>query len=184
MSEDALFHRLYSVGHSNIPIDKFISLLKQHSIQVVVDVRSYPFSKYATHFNYDAIQPSLKGASIKYLYLGKELGGMPKNPEFYDRDGKLVYAKVASSSAFQEAIARLVRGAQTHTIALMCGEENPAGCHRRHLLGPALKNQDLELMHIRAGGQVQSERDLEKLEKPVDDAQQLSLFDSGAGGGA
>lgn len=183
MSEPAFFSRLYSVGHSNIPIDKFISLLKQHNIQVVVDVRSYPFSKYATHFNYDAIQPSLKEASIKYLYLGKELGGMPKNPEFFDRDGNLVYARVASSPAFQAAIERLVRGAKTHTIALMCGEENPAGCHRRHLLGPALRDQDLELLHIRAGGQVQSEKDLETLENPVDQSQQLSLFDSGKDGG-
>ena len=108
---------------------------------------------------------------------------MPKNPEFYDRDGNIVYAKVASSPAFQGAIARLVRGAQSHTIALMCGEENPAGCHRRHLLGPALRNQDLELLHIRAGGQVQSERDLENLENPVEDAQQLSLFDSGRDSG-
>ncbi|MBS1953220.1 MAG: DUF488 domain-containing protein [Cyanobacteria bacterium SZAS-4] len=177
MSETAFFSRLYSVGHSNVPMDKFISLLNQHSIQVVVDVRSYPFSKYATHFNYDAIQPALKDASIKYLYLGKELGGMPKNPDFFDRDGKLVYARVADSPAFKEAIARLVRGAKTHTIALMCGEENPAGCHRRHLLGPALREQELELLHIRAGGQVQSESDLETLENPAEDSQQLSLFD-------
>ncbi len=183
MSENAFLSRLYSVGHSNVPIDKFISLLKQHRIQVVVDVRSYPFSKYATHFNYDSIQPSLKEASIKYLYLGKELGGMPKNPEFFDRDGNLVYARVASSAAFQGAIARLVRGARTHTIALMCGEENPAGCHRRHLLGPALKDQELELLHIRAGGQVQTESDLQTLENPIDVAQQLSVFDSGSDSG-
>lgn len=108
---------------------------------------------------------------------------MPKNPEFFDRDGKLVYSRVASSPAFQAAIERLVRGAKTHTIALMCGEENPAGCHRRHLLGPALRDQDLELLHIRAGGQVQSEKDLETLENPVDQSQQLSLFDSGKDGG-
>lgn len=108
---------------------------------------------------------------------------MPKNPEFYDRDGNLVYARVASSPAFKEAIARLVRGARTHTIALMCGEENPGGCHRRHLLGPALKDQELELLHIRAGGQVQSETDLTSLENPVEEAQQLSLFDSGVDSG-
>jgi uncharacterized protein (DUF488 family) len=177
MGEEALSNRLYSIGHSNVSIDKFIDLLKQHEIAVVVDVRSHPFSKYATHFNYDAIQPALKGASIKYLYLGKELGGMPKNPEFYDRDGNLVYARVAESREFQDSIARLVSGARTHTIALMCGEENPAGCHRRHLLGPALKAQDLELLHIRAGGQVQSETDLANTENPPEDSQQLSLFD-------
>jgi uncharacterized protein (DUF488 family) len=177
MGEEALFHRVYSIGHSNVPIEKFISLLEQHGIEVVVDVRSHPFSKYATHFNYDSIPKSLKAASIKYLYLGKELGGMPKNPDFYDEDERLVYSKVANSTAFQQAIARLVRGAQSHSIALMCGEENPAGCHRRHLLGPALKEKDWELLHIRGGGQVQSETDLMALETAEDDTQQLSLFD-------
>ncbi len=61
--------------------------------------------------------------------------------------------------------------------------QHPAGCHRRHLLGPALRNEELDLLHIRAGGQVQSENDLETLENPVEEAQQLSLFDSGSDGG-
>lgn len=177
MSEAAPSNRLYSIGHSNVSMERFIELLRQHSIEVIVDVRSHPFSKYATHFNYDEIQSSLKTVSIKYLYLGKELGGMPKNPEFYDRDGNLVYARVAETLEFRQSIARLVRGVKTHTIALMCGEENPAGCHRRHLLGPALERETIELLHIRGSGQVQSESDLAKLENPVEDTQQLSLFD-------
>lgn len=177
MTEHAFSRCLYSIGHSNVPIDKFVSLLEQHSINVVVDVRSHPFSKYATHFNYDAIQAPLKAASIKYLYLGKELGGMPKNPEFYDRDGHLIHSKVAETVAFKDAIARVVRGAKDYQIALMCGEENPTACHRRRLLGPALQEQNLEVLHIRAGGQVQSESDLQLGEKASNSAQQLSLFD-------
>lgn len=168
---------LYTIGHSNIPMEKFLELLGQHEIEVVVDVRSHPFSKYATHFNYDSIQPALRKASVKYLYLGKELGGMPKNPEFYDRDGSLNYAKVAQTDTFKSALRRLEQGALLFKIALMCGEENPLGCHRRHLLGPALKAVGLNLMHIRGSGQVQSQEDLERLENTVVDAQQLNLFD-------
>ncbi len=101
---------------------------------------------------------------------------MPKNPDFYDQEGKLVYAKVAKSATFQEGIARLVRGTRGHTIALMCGEENPSNCHRRHLIGPALREQNVDLLHIRAGSQVQSEFDLARQETVQNDALQLSLF--------
>ncbi|HEY9677773.1 MAG TPA: DUF488 domain-containing protein [Drouetiella sp.] len=177
MTQADFSQRVYTVGHSNVPIEKFIALLNQHEINVIVDVRSHPFSKYATHFNYDEIQGALKAASIKYLYLGKELGGMPKNPEFYDSEGNLVYSRVAATDAFQTGIARVVKGSREYTIALMCGEENPAGCHRRHLIGPALTNQQVELVHIRASGQVQTEADLSDSETPQNDHQQLSLFD-------
>ncbi len=102
---------------------------------------------------------------------------MPKNPDLYDQEGKLVYAKVAKSATFQEGIARLVRGTHDgHTIALMCGEENPSSCHRRHLIGRALRERNVDLLHIRAGGQVQSEFDLASQETVQNDALQLSLF--------
>jgi len=41
---------IFSIGHSNQPLEAFLSLLQQHSIQVLVDVRSSPYSKYVPHF--------------------------------------------------------------------------------------------------------------------------------------
>ncbi len=42
---------LFSIGHSNQSIEAFLELLRQHELQVLIDVRSSPYSKYVPHFN-------------------------------------------------------------------------------------------------------------------------------------
>ena len=85
---------IFSVGHSNQTMERFVGLLKGHDIQVIVDVRSHPFSKYSTQFDHDVIKQALENSGIKYLYLGKELGGMLKDDIYYDGDGNLNYEKL------------------------------------------------------------------------------------------
>jgi len=41
---------VFTIGHSNHPLEVFVDLLKKHEIDVVVDVRSRPRSKYTPHF--------------------------------------------------------------------------------------------------------------------------------------
>src|SRR5262249_52338180 len=75
---------IFSIGHSNQPLEAFISLLQQHKVQVLVDVRSSPYSKYVSHFNGTQLASAVRQVSIKYLSMGKELGGRPDGDEFYD----------------------------------------------------------------------------------------------------
>ena len=42
--------KLYTIGHSNHSLDKFISLLKKHKIAALVDSRTSPYSKYNRQF--------------------------------------------------------------------------------------------------------------------------------------
>ncbi len=42
---------IYTIGHSNQDMVAFLKLLKDNSIQVVVDVRSAPYSRYVPQFN-------------------------------------------------------------------------------------------------------------------------------------
>ncbi|MBM3315444.1 DUF488 domain-containing protein [candidate division WOR-3 bacterium] len=154
-----------TVGHSNVAQEAFIALLKQHGIEVLVDVRSQPYSKYVPHFNADALKAAILAAGMKYLYLGKELGGRPDNTRYYDADGRVRYDLVAESPAFIEGVERLLRGAREHRVALMCNEENPAECHRRLLVGRVLAGQDVEVRHIRGDGRVQLERELAEEER-------------------
>ena len=42
---------LLSIGHSNLALDDFLSLLQQHGVQAVADVRTVPRSRYVPHFN-------------------------------------------------------------------------------------------------------------------------------------
>lgn len=169
---------IFTVGHSNQTMERFISLLKKHHIDVIVDVRSHPFSKYSTQFDHDAIKPELEKAGLKYLYLGKELGGMPRDEKYKTSDGHADYVKLAKSQPFQSGITRLLNGNLKFRVALMCGEENPSSCHRRHLIGTALLAHGIELKHIRGDGRLDLEVDLQASEKKVADknVEQLSLF--------
>ena len=160
-------------------MEHFLSLLQRYGITVAVDVRSYPFPKYAKQFDTDCLKKSLTEAKLKYLFLGRELGGMPKDESLYDADGHLMYDKVAALPSFVGGFQRLQRGLQNYNIALVCGEENPAGCHRRRLIAPALAKCNIELLHIRGDGRLETEADLVALETSDLDSvgiQQLKLF--------
>ena len=168
---------IYTIGHSNQEVKTFIGLLKKYSIEVVVDVRSNPYSKYASQFNKKEIQRDIQTNDMNYLFLGKEIGGKPSDPQFYDSDGYVLYSKIAGSADFLEGIERLLNGIKQYKIALMCSEENPETCHRRLLIGKVLSDHGVEVLHIRSDGRVQSERDIlrEDSSNQKNEAQQ-SLF--------
>jgi uncharacterized protein (DUF488 family) len=151
---------LFSIGHSNQPLENFVRLLTMHRIGVLVDVRSRPYSRYLPHFNARALEAAMIQAGIKYLYLGKELGGRPEESEFYDPDGYVLYSRLARSPAFLEGIRRLEQGVRQYRVAIACSEEDPSGCHRRLLIGRVLARRGIEVGHIRGDGRVQTESDL------------------------
>jgi uncharacterized protein (DUF488 family) len=131
--------------------------LKGHGIEVLVDTRSRPYSRHAPHFNTRELRVTLSGDGIGYLFLGRELGGWPEAEEFYDGEGRVDYALVARSQPFLDGIHRLKREIQVRRIALLCCEEDPAGCHRRLLVGWALSERGIVVRHIRGDGSVQIE---------------------------
>ena len=47
---------LFTIGHSNLPIERIIELLKTQDIEILMDVRSSPYSKYNPQFNQDQFQ--------------------------------------------------------------------------------------------------------------------------------
>ncbi|MFN3396575.1 MAG: DUF488 family protein [Thermodesulfovibrionales bacterium] len=77
---------LYTIGHSNMDIDSFIKLLVSANIEVLVDVRSAPYSKYASQFNRDQLMKVIMANGIKYIYLGDLLGGRPNDKSCYIND--------------------------------------------------------------------------------------------------
>jgi uncharacterized protein (DUF488 family) len=74
---------LFTIGHSNHTIEAFIELLQQHGISVLADVRSHPYSRHLPHFSASALKAALVEAKIRYVFLGKELGARPDNPNCY-----------------------------------------------------------------------------------------------------
>ena len=169
---------LWTVGHSNHPLDTFLDLLRRHEIQVLVDVRSSPYSGYCPHFNIEQLKPAVKAAGIQYLYLGDSIGGRAEGAEFYDEDGRVLYGKVAATEAFKQGIERLMKGIRDYRIAILCGEEDPTNCHRRLLVGRVLGERGVRVMHLRGDGREQSETELAAEEQFQKTKGQLSLFET------
>lgn len=151
---------VYTVGHSSHPFEAFVKLLADHGVAVLVDVRSAPYSKYAAQFDREVLQRALNAAGIKYLFLGAELGGRPENQAYYDAEGHAVYSRMTTDPAFVAGIERLERGMANYRLALMCGEEDPAHCHRRLLVARILMERGHEVVHIRGDGRVVSDEDV------------------------
>lgn len=145
---------VYTIGHSNRTIEHFLETLISQGIEVLVDVRSSPYSRYATWFNRDPLKASLSAAGIKYLFLGDRIGGRPERPEFYDNEGYVLYDRLAASPEFLEGVERLLRGAAEYRVVLMCSEEDPKECHRNLLIGRVLADRDVEVIHIRGNGRL------------------------------
>ena len=170
---------VFTVGHSNHALETFLGLLHQHGIEVLVDTRSRPSSRFVPHFNSDALRPAIEQTGARFVFLGQELGGRPEGAEFYDVDGHVRYDRVAQTAEFLNGVVKVERGASQHRIALMCSEENPAICHRRLLVGRVLGERGTQIVHIRGDGRLQTEAELiaEEAAGEADDGGQQSLFE-------
>ena len=116
---------IYTIGHSNHTTEKFLKLLKDNDITAIADVRSSPYSSYAHWFNGEHLEEVLKVNGISYVYLGEELGGRGKQSDHYDKNGQVIYKKLAETKSFKSGLARLSNGSKKFRIALMCSEKEP-----------------------------------------------------------
>jgi uncharacterized protein (DUF488 family) len=177
-------NRLFTIGHSNLSIEIFISLLQKHGITAIADVRSHPYSRHLPHFNQPAVKASLLNAGINYVFLGRELGARPEDLSCYDITGKALYERIAATKLFSTGIQRLLKGAETYKIALMCAEKDPITCHRTILVCRQLRKFDFQINHILSDGNLEKHQQLEtrllgkfnKLEDPNQPIQ-LTLFE-------
>lgn len=64
---------LFSVGHSTLTADKFVYLLRRHDVEVLMDVRSHPTSRWP-QFHRVSMQQYLPEAGIRYEF-EPQLGG-------------------------------------------------------------------------------------------------------------
>ena len=154
---EAKMRRLYTIGHSSHAPEHLVQLLKQNSIEVLVDTRSAPYSRYSPQFDRESLRDTVTTAGMKYLFLGDVVGGRPKDENHYDDRGRVLYARVGKGKEFLEGIVRLERGAEDFQVALLCSEEDPAHCHRRLLIGRVLVERGAELLHIRGDGRLQDD---------------------------
>jgi uncharacterized protein (DUF488 family) len=146
---------VFTIGHSTQPADAFRSLLSQHQITAVADVRSSPYSRLNPQFNREELRDDLKRGRIAYVFLGEELGARSQDPACY-LDGKVQYARLAQTRLFHQGLDRVVDGAQRYRVALLCAEKDPLTCHRCILVARHLLPRQLDVQHILIDGRLES----------------------------
>ena len=168
--------RIFTVGHSTHPLEKLVGLLQQHGVTALADVRSTPFSRFNPQFNKPALKQGLEASGIRYVFLGRELGARPQDQSCYE-DGKVRFHWLRETALFKSGITRLMRGLDTHTVAMMCAEKDPTNCHRTMLVAPALAALGVEISHILADGNIEPhEATMSRIPTPAAEPQE-DLFD-------
>ena len=170
---------LYTIGYSGFPeIQGFIAELKKYGINVLIDVRSSPYSAYYAQFNKENLEKSLRAAGIYYRNYAKEFGARQESKDFYV-NGVLNFKLFTESSQFAEGLSKVDTAKRAgYQPALMCAEKNPTDCHRAIMLGKKLEDERYEVIHIMPGNKIKTQAEIgnELLDLYFPDRSQLSLF--------
>ncbi|MBC7288551.1 MAG: DUF488 domain-containing protein [Armatimonadetes bacterium] len=128
--------RVFTIGHSTRSEAEFLSLLRAHAVQVVVDVRRFPTAR-CQHFSRDQLARILASQGLRHFWLGHYLGG-------YRPGG---YEEWMKTREFQRGLSFLETVASRRTTAIMCAEKLFFRCHRR-FIADALTAHGWEVIHI------------------------------------
>jgi uncharacterized protein (DUF488 family) len=134
--------KFYTLGTSTRGKEEFIEILKHYGIDLVVDVRSFPRSRFE-HFVKEELMILLEREAISYIYLGKELGGFRKGG----------YEKYMENPLYKEGIRILENEAKERIPCIICAERLPWKCHRR-FIGMTLKAMGFNVIHIVDKGRI------------------------------
>ena len=145
---------LFSIGHSNIPAERFIGLLRHVGVNAIADVRSTPFSRRFPWFSSKNLATTLAQHGMAYLAYGEALGGRPRDAALY-RDGVADYEAMARQRDFHIALDRLTAEGPQRCVCLMCAEREPLDCHRCLLVARSLAERGLTIGHILHDGTVE-----------------------------
>jgi uncharacterized protein (DUF488 family) len=142
---------MLTIGHSNRPIAEFLEMLQAHHVDLLVDVRKVPRSRYNPQFGADRLPHSLSAVGIGYEHI-PGLGGLRhprrdsentgwKNASFR---GYADYMQTPEFARNLQALRDLEAG---RTVAILCAEALPWRCHRS-LIADALVASGTPVGHI------------------------------------
>jgi len=144
--------KIYTIGHSDRSIEVFLSLLQKYGINILVDLRAYPYSSRFPYFSQNSLREQVTTARIKYHWAGKQLGGMrkPVNPDSHpalSSESFRGFAEYMETLDFQRAALQLKNLASQSPTVIMCAEKQPFGCHRS-LISDYLIVKNVSVEHI------------------------------------
>ncbi len=142
---------IYTIGHSTRTLEDFLALLRQHGIQLLVDVRRFPTSRRHPHFARETLARALELEGIEYLHEPEMGGRRSARPDSQNTAWRVKgfqgYADHMDTPEFRAALERLVARAGERRTAVMCAEITPWRCHRQ-LIADALVARGHQVCHI------------------------------------
>jgi uncharacterized protein (DUF488 family) len=111
---------LYTIGHGRRSWDEFLAILDKHGIDVVVDIRWKPASRWCPWANRRRLEAAL---GDRYVFDGARLG----NPAHF---GMTPIPEADHSEALDDLERRLRSGQR---VVIMCSEGREDSCHRREI---------------------------------------------------
>jgi len=153
---------LLTIGHSNMEIEEFVTLLQQNSIKALADIRRFPGSRSFPQFQQSALSQSLENVAIEYCWLEALGGRRPKqhlkNPDLNAGLRNVSfrnYGDYMQTAAFRAGLEELLSLAMEFRTAMMCAESVYWRCHRR-LVSDALVARGESVFHIFPDGKVRA----------------------------
>lgn len=126
----------FTIGYGGRRFVDFVSLLQEHGITLVVDIRRFPRSTVA-EYNKENLEAKLPQFGIGYISMGDTLGGFRPSG----------YRKHMESDSYRSGINKLLELADQGNLVLMCKERSDAGCHRRYII-ETLANKGIETIPL------------------------------------
>lgn len=121
---------IYSIGHSIKSWEDFMQELESVKFNYLVDVRSYPYSRFVPQYNQNRIKEKLWE---KYIFMWDTLGWMDEE---------------ISNDKFMFWIDKLSNLAEKSVVLFMCSEWNFTKCHRYKKLTPELEIRKFKVIHL------------------------------------
>jgi len=162
-----LIRIVYTIGHSSRSLDEFLTILKQYSIQRVIDVRRWPTSTRSRHFSREVLEEALRREGIDYVWI-PELGGYRKfgvdvppienYATCFESEGFRAYAAyITLRQDVKQYLRRLEELVSEKLSALMCSERLFVRCHRK-ILSVYLVARGFKVIHIIDLGRTQEHK--------------------------
>lgn len=143
---------VWTIGHSTRQLTEFLSIIAAYDIELIVDVRRYPGSRRLPHFASRALEESLAGAGISYLWVPSLGGRRRPDPDSLNTGWRHPafrgYADYTASEEFASGLFELQMLSGGLRVAIMCAEVLWWRCHRR-IIADVLTSLGTEVVHIR-----------------------------------
>lgn len=154
---------LYTIGYSGFSdAEGLTRFLNKRGIDVLIDVRSSPYSGHFPQFNKENLQLALHDKGIYYRNYAEPFGARQDNPAFYV-DGRLDFERFTDSERFLDGVAKIENSIEKgYVLTLMCAEKDPIICHRAIMISRVFHEAGYKVCHLRADMADETHEMLEK----------------------